>query len=173
MYGLLFIGVQTFWVSVIWRGDIRGYILELLITDILFVTGTFMAGRMLFSFRGADVLIYLLAGFAGLVIIEWLFAGHWPGKTEASQFVMFTTWAGISAFARMMTDTSQNIQMVRSATFLFLLCLGGGGTITGLLLKAVNSPLVFKVTYLAANIGYPLMMPFFIVYFVQKIMRPG
>lgn len=99
----MFVGIQIFWVSVIWRGDIFGYVLEVIITDVLFVTFTYFLVKLIdniFSkFRIADVIVYLLSGVIGLVIIEWMFAGNFPGKTEASQLTMFTTW-GVPRYFR-------------------------------------------------------------------------
>jgi len=173
LFGLLFIGFQTFWVSVIWRNDITGFILELVITDVLFLIVNYFAGIILDKFiprKGlSDLLIYFFAAFLGLVVIEWIFVGNFPGETEASQFVMFTTWGGAAFFARMFSYKSSNLIKIRKYTFLFFVTFAGIATVLGLLFLAVNPKTSFVITYYAATVGYPLMVPFFIWYAMKKI----
>ncbi len=165
-FGVLFVAVQTFWVAVIWNGDVLKFLLELVIADVLFVSATYGIARLYARFVFAEVLLYLTAGIIGLVLIEWVLVGSVPAATEANQFVMFTTWAGAATFARMVTDRSAPVAGIRRFGRIYFYVYAGIVTITGLVLLAVGSPLSFDVTYIGANVGYPLMVPVFIAFMV-------
>jgi hypothetical protein len=166
------VGTQEFWVSVLWRADIRSFLLAVIITEGLFLTFTLWLGnlldRLLYRTGVADLVAYVLFGGVGLLAIEWLFAGNVPGSTEANQFVMFTTWGGAALFARMFTDESARGN-ARTYALRFFLVFAGLATVLGLLFLAINPPLTFAVTYVAAVLGYPLMNVFFAWHFARQI----
>ena len=109
LYGILFVGTQEFWVSVLWDGNIRSFILAVVILEVLFLTVTYILGKLIdkiFSkIRIADIVAYVVSGIIGLVVIEWMFVGNTPDKLSTwHQFVMFGTWGGSALFARMHTE---------------------------------------------------------------------
>jgi len=170
LFGILYVGIQEFWVSVIWRQDIVSFILAVVITETLFLSFTFYAGKTLERFvspRFVDFFTYLVSGIVGLATIEWYFAGNAPGQTEANQFVMFTTWGGAALFARIQTDNLVDSKMKKIILRLFLV-FSVPATVLGLLLLFVNPPLSFAVTYVAAVLGYPLMNILFVWFFIKK-----
>jgi hypothetical protein len=159
---MLYVGVQEFWVSVLWRGDIRSFLLAVIITEGVFLAVTLYLGKFL------DRALHR-TGVADLVAsIEWLFAGNVPGRTEANQFVMFTTWGGAALFARMFTDESARGN-ARTYALRFFLLFAGSATVLGLAFLLVNPRLSFAVTYVAAILGYPLMNVFFGWHFASQL----
>ncbi len=168
LFGLLFIWVQTFWVSVIWRGEIISYILELLITDTIFVSIWFHINKIFKKYNINDLFLYLLFWIIGLVIIEWIFAGNFPGQTEANQFVMFTTWWGTILFAKMFTEKSIELVRLKKYTFNYFLSFTWIATLISLIFLIINPEISFVITYIAAIIGYPIMTVFFLIYLFKK-----
>ena len=169
-FGILYVGIQEFWVSVIWRQDIVSFILAVVITETLFFSFTYYAGKTLERFvspRFVDFFAYLVFAMVGLATIEWYFAGNVPGQTEANQFVMFTTWGGAALFARIQTDNLVDPRTKKIILRLFL-AFSVPATVVGLLLLVVNRQLSFAVTYVAAILGYPLMNILFVWFFVKK-----
>ena len=171
LFGILFVGMQEFWVNVIWRGNLISFILAIVILDFIFVSITYHVSKFLDKkLPGiADIIIYLMFGIIGLVFIEWILWTNAPGQTEANQFVMFTTWAGTAIFARIFTDKSNNLEKIKKYLFRYFIFLTGTATLIGIIFLAINPQISFIVTFLAANIGYPLMIPFFIWYFIKKL----
>ena len=172
-FGILYVGIQEFWVSVIWRGDLAAFFLAVAVTEVLFLLFAYFVGKLvdrLFSWlRVADIVAYLLFGAVGLVTIEWIFAGNLPGKTEANQFVMFTTWGGAALFARLFTDRAPYLERVRKYALASFLAFVGVATALGITFSVSNSSFAFAATYIAAIFGYPAMNVFFIWFFIRKI----
>lgn len=176
LFGILYVGIQEFWVSVLWKGSIVAFVLAVVITEVIFLTVTYQLGKVIDTIfaklRIADVIAYVVFGLLGLVTIEWMFAGNRPGQTEANQFVMFTTWGGAALFARMMTDGAENVEKIKKYSLRFFLLFTGLATALGLVLSVINPQLSFAVTYVAAVLGYPIMNVFFIWYFIRKLKGP-
>jgi hypothetical protein len=172
LFGILYVGIQEFWVSVLWKGSLISFALAVVITEVLYLTFAFFVGKWIdaiFSkIRIADLVAYVVCGLVGLITIEWIFVGNRPGETEANQFVMFTTWGGAALFARMMTDSSANVVKVKLYALRFFLLFTGLATLLGLIFAVINSQLTFAITYVAAILGYPIMNVFFIWYFFIK-----
>ena len=99
-------------------------------------------------------------------------AGNVPGG-QASQIVMMSTWAGSVMMARLFTDPTLSLVRFKKIVLRIFLILVIPVTLLGLLLanssgNGLSNP-GFVITYFAANIGYPLMNIFWIIFFVKKI----
>ena len=168
-FGILFVGVQEFWVSVIWRGEIMGFVLAVLITEVAFFSFTYFCGMLLERFFGhtrfLEPVAYLIFGLSALIIIEWYFMGNLPGG-EASQFVMFSTWGGAAVMARIFTDEGVGLQRLRKIILATYLPFAVLFTVLGLILP--SQELRFAVTYLAAVNGYVALNIFYLIFFWKK-----
>lgn len=175
LFGILFLGIQEFWVSTLWGGSFFNFILAVIVTEITFLTlGYFLIKlfKKLFSERISNITTYVFSGLLGLILIEWIFMGynlsHPDNGNLWSQFTMFTNWGGIILFAKIMLDNSNEIFKLKKYMFRFFISFTGFATFMGLLFLFINSQITFVVTYLATIIGYPLMNIFFIWYFIKK-----
>lgn len=169
LVGIAFVGTQEFWVTVIWRGNVFGFILAVLITQVLFLTFTYFCGEVIE--RGlkrtglVEPVAYGVFGLVGLGVIEWYFVGNVPGS-EASQIVMFSTWGGCVVMARIFTDNDVHLQKLKTAILWVFVPFAVLFTLLGLLLPTYE--LRFTVTYLAANFGYLAFNIFYIIFFIKK-----
>ena len=178
LYGILVVGIQEFWVSYVWRNDIKSFLMAVIILEVLFLTFAFHFGKLidkLFTkLRIADLIAYLIFGLVGLIVIEWFFAGNWPGSGR-NQFVMFSTWGGAALIARLFTDNSYDLKNVKKYFLKFYIPFAAIVTVLALIFPSTLtfSPekvsASFAITYLAANWGYPLMNIFYIWFIIKKI----
>lgn len=158
LFGILFVGTQEFWVTFLWRGELFYFFLAVVFMEIPFLTIMWFIAK-----KTRPWITYLVSGVFGLVVIEWLYAGNLPGG-EASQFVMFTTWAGATLFALMYTDGRDS--KVKNYAMKYFLTFTGLATALGLVFFFANPQISFVITYWAAIIGYPIMTIFFIWYLI-------
>lgn len=169
LFGVLFVGIQEFWVSVIWRGDFVGFVLAVLITETVFFTFTYLCGllfeRQLKGSRLIEPILFVVFGVTGLVVIEWWFVGNTP-SSEASQIVMFSTWGGSAIMARIFTDQDARLNRLRKLILMTFVPVAALATLLGLTLP--THEMRFTVTYLTANFGYLALNVFYLMFFIQK-----
>lgn len=168
--GWLFVGTQEYWVAFLWRDNLRGMLLAILVLETGFFTLGFLLSKAidsrLPSFRYNNLVVYIVMGLVGLVLIEWLFAGNWPWVHPTTQLTMFTTWGGGVVFARLVADKSPERERVKRTSLCYFLILVITASVVATIFKFVNVKVTFAVTYLAALIGYTFMNVFFIWLFV-------
>jgi hypothetical protein len=168
--GWLFVGTQEYWVAFLWRDNLRGMLLAILVLETGFFTLGFLVSKAidsrLPSFRYNNLIVYIVMGLGGLVLIEWLFAGNWPWVNPTTQLTMFTTWGGGVVFARMFTDKSPGRDRVKRMSLCYFLILVITASVVATIFKFINFKVTFAVTYLAALFGYTFMNVFFIWLFV-------
>jgi hypothetical protein len=185
LFGILFVGVQEFWVSVLWKLGTESlttllfnFFLAVVITEVLFLTVAFYGGKLIdkmFSkLRIADLVSYIVFGMLGLIVIEWVYMGNVPGSGR-NQFVMFSTWGGAALIARLFTDESiylEKIKFVFLKTFIpFAVIFTIFGIIipSTILITPEQVALSFFLTYNGANFLYPLFNIIYLWFFVNKI----
>ncbi|MBL7041496.1 MAG: hypothetical protein ISR77_22875 [Pirellulaceae bacterium] len=168
--GWLFVGTQEYWVAFLWRNDLIGMLLAILVLETGFFTLGFLLGKVIDSrfpsLRYNDLVVYFVMGLMGLILIEWLFVGNWPWVQPTIQLTMFTTWGGGVVFARMFTDKSPELDRVKRISLRYFLTLIVTASVIATIFKFINFRITFAVTYLAALFGYTFMNVFFIWLFV-------
>ncbi|HIP24611.1 MAG TPA: hypothetical protein EYG79_13620 [Rhodobacteraceae bacterium] len=158
-FGILFVGLQEFWVSYIWRGDFRSFVLAITITEGLFLSIAFALRRWL-PLRFEALGLFIIMGLLGLVGIEWLLVGNTPSQSDASQIVMFATWGGAAVFALLQTDKAAPKRLKRFAFWAFLV----PALLATLAALATGQETAFAITYLTAITLYPLMAGVWVAY---------
>lgn len=168
--GWLFVGTQEYWVALLWRNNLLGMLLAILVLETSFFTLGFLLGKAIDSrfpsLRYNDLIVYIVMGLVGLVLIEWLFVGNWPWVQPTIQLTMFTTWGGGVVFARMITDKSPELDRVKRISLRYFLTLIVTASVIATIFKFIDFRITFAVTYLAALFGYTFMNVFFIWLFV-------
>jgi hypothetical protein len=168
--GWLFVGTQEYWVAFLWRNNLLGMLLAILVLETSFFTLGFVLGKAIDSrfpsFKYNDIIVYIVMGLVGLVLIEWLLVGNWPWVHPTTQLTMFTTWGGGVVFARMITDKSPELDRVKRISLRYFLALIVTVSVIATIFKFIDFRITFAVTYLAALFGYTFMNVFFIWLFV-------
>ncbi len=169
--GIIFIGIQEFWVSFIWNLNLVSFLMAVIILEVAFLFIAYILNknlRRIFENQSrADLVSYITMGLLGLIGIEWIYVGNWTLQPWL-QLTMFSTWGGSALFAIIITDENDEIiQFARKFKKWFIIIVGIT-TILGLLLLFANSELAFILTYLVANTLYPLLNIVYFKYFRLK-----
>ncbi|MFA5992568.1 MAG: hypothetical protein WC796_02600 [Candidatus Pacearchaeota archaeon] len=166
---LVFFAVMEFMFSVLIRGDLSNFFGSI-VFNLVFVIFVFFSSKLIdLAFRKswvADVVVYFVYGFVGLMI-EWFIIGNSPWQNPlASQVTMFSYWAGAIIMARIFTDDSKKLKSLKRGTLLFFVPYAFISIAAGFLI--VNYEWRFAVLIWLAIIGYDLMNIFYLWYFVKK-----
>ncbi len=167
-FGGLFVGVQEFWVSYIWRGDLTAFLLAVSLTEPGFLTLAYGLHRRL-PVRFQALALFAIMGSLGLFGIEWWLVGNTPGGSEANQLVMFATWGGAAVFALLQTDPRAPKPLQRLAFWGFAL---PAFTATAVAL-ATSPTAAFALTYRVAVTLYPLMLALWAAYALYQFRAPN
>lgn len=103
-----------FQANVLLRGSLINFFLAMVVVYATLSAIAYQIGRHVRS-KHADLWFYAAGGLFGLLIIEWLLIGFYPGSGKSGiHAAMFTNWAAVFTIPRLFTaEPTEEISRVR------------------------------------------------------------
>lgn len=125
-----------------------------------------LINRKIKNKKTADIIYYLISGFFGLIVMEWLIIGNSPwGNPQASQLGMLSFWVAVFFMPRIFIDPNPQIIKLKKqiATYIIIYSLI---TLPLGLISSATAKLILVVY--AEIIGYTILHLFYYRYFKIK-----
>lgn len=113
LLGVASMASAEFQTNVLLRGNLIGWLLAMVVVYAGLSAIAWLIGRMARS-RHADLMFYAIGGLFGLVVIEWVLIGFYPGSGKPGiHAAMFTNWAAVFTIPRLFTapPTEENLRL--------------------------------------------------------------
>lgn len=115
LLGVASMASAEFQANVLLRGTFIGWVLAMVVVYAGLSAIAWLIGQKVQS-EHADLWFYAVGGLFGLVIIEWIFIGFYPGSGKPGiHAAMFTNWAAVFTIPRLFTTepTQENLRLRR------------------------------------------------------------